>query len=135
MQMCFVHLKRFEPMERRKMSGEGRRGTMRCCLVLPAGVSCSGRIVNERESGDREIDGFQQLAEKFRGVGAIEKTHEERYRALLKNVETRQVFEKSGVQIWECRNCGHIVAGTEAPKVCPVCNYPQNYFEVRKENY
>ena len=62
MQMCFVHLKRFEPMERRKMSGEGRRGMMRCCLVLPAGVSCSGRIVNERESGDREIDGFQQLA-------------------------------------------------------------------------
>lgn len=89
----------------------------------------------ERMAKEAEEEGFQQLAEKFRGVGAIEKTHEERYRALLKNVETRQVFEKSGVQIWECRNCGHIVAGTEAPKVCPACNYPQNYFEVRKENY
>lgn len=89
----------------------------------------------ERMAKEAEEEGFQQLAEKFRGVGAIEKTHEERYRALLKNVETRQVFEKSGVQIWECRNCGHIVAGTEAPKVCPVCNYPQSYFEVRKENY
>lgn len=66
----------------------------------------------ERMAKEAEEDGFQQLAEKFRGVGAIEKTHEERYRALLKNVETRQVFEKSGVQIWECRNCGHIVAGT-----------------------
>lgn len=89
----------------------------------------------ERMAKEAEEEGFQQLAEKFRGVGAIEKTHEERYRALLQNVETRQVFEKSGVQIWECRNCGHIAAGTEAPKVCPVCNYPQNYFEVRKENY
>ncbi len=89
----------------------------------------------ERMAKEAEEEGFQQLAEKFRGVGAIEKTHEERYRALLKNVETRQVFEKSGVQIWECRNCGHIVVGTEAPKVCPVCNYPQSYFEVRKENY
>ena len=90
----------------------------------------------ERMAKEAEEEGFQQLAEKFRGVGAIEKTHEERYRALLQNVETRQVFEKSGVQIWECRNCGHIVAGTdEAPKVCPVCNYPQNYFEIRKENY
>lgn len=89
----------------------------------------------ERMAKEAEEEGFQQLAEKFRGVGAIEKTHEERYRALLQNVETHQVFEKSGVQIWECRNCGHIVAGTEAPKVCSVCNYPQNYFEVRKENY
>ena len=89
----------------------------------------------ERMAKEAEEEGFQQLAEKFRGVGAIEKTHEERYRALLQNVETHQVFEKSGVQIWECRNCGHIVAVTEAPKVCPVCNYPQNYFEVRKENY
>ena len=89
----------------------------------------------ERMAKEAEEEGFQQLAEKFRGVGAIEKTHEERYRALLQNVETRQVFEKSGVQIWECRNCGHIAAGTETPKVCQVCNYSQNYFEVRKENY
>ncbi len=85
------------------------------------------------EEADKE--GFPELAEKFRGVAAIEKAHEERYRALLNNVETRQVFEKSGVQIWECRNCGHIVVGTKAPDVCPVCKHPQAYFEIRKENY
>ncbi len=80
-------------------------------------------------------EGFHDLAEKFRGVAAIEKRHEERYRALLRNVETKQVFEKSEVKIWECRNCGHIVVGTKAPEVCPVCAHPQNYFEVLKENY
>ena len=82
-----------------------------------------------------EEEGFKDLAEKFRGVGAIEKMHEERYRALLKNVETKKVFEKSTVIIWECRNCGHIVVGTKAPEVCPVCAHPQSFFEVRKENY
>ena len=82
-----------------------------------------------------EEEGFKDLAEKFRGVGAIEKMHEERYRALLKNVETKKVFEKSTVTIWECRNCGHIVVGTKAPEVCPVCAHPQSFFEVRKENY
>ena len=82
-----------------------------------------------------EEEGFPELAAKFRGVAAIEKAHEERYRALLKNVETRQVFEKSQVKVWECRNCGHIVVGTQAPEVCPVCNHPQSYFEVREENY
>ena len=80
-------------------------------------------------------EGFHELAEKFRGVAAIEKHHEERYRALLKNVETKQVFEKSEVKIWECRNCGHIVVGTKAPEKCPVCNHPQSYFEVHEENY
>ena len=89
----------------------------------------------ERMAQDAEAEGFPELAAKFRGVAAIEKSHEERYRALLKNVETKQVFEKSGVQVWECRNCGHIVVGTKAPEVCPVCNHPQAYFEVRKENY
>ena len=82
-----------------------------------------------------EEEGFHELAEKFRGVAAIEKHHEERYRALLKNVETKQVFEKSEVKVWECRNCGHIVVGTKAPDVCPVCNHPQSYFEVAAENY
>ena len=82
-----------------------------------------------------EKEGFHELAEKFRGVAAIEKHHEERYRALLKNVETKQVFEKSEVKVWECRNCGHIVVGTKAPDVCPVCNHPQSYFEVAAENY
>ena len=89
----------------------------------------------ERMAKDAEAEGFPELAAKFRGVAAIEKSHEERYRKLLQNVETKQVFEKSGVQIWECRNCGHIVVGTKAPEVCPVCNHPQAYFEVRKENY
>lgn len=82
-----------------------------------------------------EEEGFKELAYKFRAVAAIEKEHEERYRALLKNVETNQVFEKSEVKIWECRNCGHIVVGTKAPEVCPVCAHPKAYFEVKKVNY
>ncbi len=80
-------------------------------------------------------EGFHELAEKFRAVAAIEKHHEERYRALLKNIETAQVFEKSEVKVWECRNCGHIVVGTKAPEICPVCAHPQSYFEVHAENY
>ena len=80
-------------------------------------------------------EGFPELAEKFRLVADIEKHHEERYRALLKNIETMQVFEKSEVKIWECRNCGHIVVGTKAPDVCPTCNHPQSYFEISAENY
>ena len=80
-------------------------------------------------------EGFHALAATFRMVGEIEKHHEERYRALLKNVETASVFEKSEVKVWECRNCGHIVIGTKAPQVCPVCSHPQSYFEVREENY
>ena len=82
-----------------------------------------------------EEEGFTALAKKFRMVAAIEKHHEERYRALLQNVETKQVFEKSGVQVWECRNCGHIVVGTKAPQVCPVCAHPQSYFEISEQNY
>ena len=82
-----------------------------------------------------EEEGFPELAAKFRAVGEIEKHHEERYRALLKNIETAQVFEKSEVKVWECRNCGHIVVGTKAPEVCSVCNHPQSYFEVHAENY
>ena len=82
-----------------------------------------------------EKEGFPELAARFRGVAAIEKSHEERYRALLKNIETAKVFEKSEVKVWECRNCGHIVVGTKAPDVCPVCNHPQAFFEVHKENY
>ena len=82
-----------------------------------------------------EAEGFPELAAKFRLVAAIERHHEERYRALLKNVETAQVFAKSEVQVWECRNCGHIVVGTEAPEVCPTCDHPRSYFEVHAENY
>ena len=84
---------------------------------------------------EAEEEGFTALAAKFRMVAAIEKTHEERYRALLKNVEMQQVFEKAEQTMWECRNCGHLVMGKKAPKVCPVCLHEQAYFEVRKENY
>lgn len=84
---------------------------------------------------DAEEEGFDDLAVKFRAVGAIEKAHEERYRALLKNVEMQQVFEKSEMKMWECRNCGHLVMGKKAPEKCPVCAHPQSYFEVRRENY
>ena len=89
----------------------------------------------ERMAKDADEEGFPEMAAKFRAVGAIEKTHEERYRKLLNNIETMEVFKKAGVTIWECRNCGHIVVGVEAPKVCPVCAHPQSYFEVRAENY
>ena len=82
-----------------------------------------------------EAEGFPELAARFRGVAAIEKRHEERYRALLKNVETAQVFERSEVKVWECRNCGHIVVGTKAPEICPVCSHPKAYFEIHKENF
>lgn len=88
-----------------------------------------------RFAKEAEEEGFTALAVKFRMVAEIEKHHEERYRALLQNVEMQQVFEKSTVTVWECRNCGHIVVGTKAPEVCPVCAHPQSYFEVRKENY
>ena len=91
------------------------------------------RYAGFAETADKE--GFPELAAKFRMVAAIEKHHEERYRALLKNVETAQVFERSEVKVWECRNCGHIVVGTKAPAVCPTCNHPQSYFELHAENY
>ena len=82
-----------------------------------------------------EAEGFPELAARFRMVGEVERHHEERYRALLHNVETAAVFAKSEVKIWECRNCGHIVVGTAAPEVCPVCNHPQSYFELKSSNY
>ena len=82
-----------------------------------------------------EEEGFTELAHKFRLVAAIEKHHEQRYRALLHNVETAEVFKRSEIKVWECRNCGHIVVGKEAPEVCPVCNHPQSYFEIHAENY
>ncbi|WP_278866390.1 rubrerythrin [Ruminococcus bromii] len=82
-----------------------------------------------------EEEGFTELAHKFRLVAAIEKHHEERYRALLRNVEAAEVFKRSEIKVWECRNCGHIVVGKEAPEVCPVCNHPQSYFEIHAENY
>ena len=89
----------------------------------------------ERMAREADEEGFHELAEQFRGVAAIEKEHEERYRKLLANINAQEVFRKAGVTIWECRNCGHIVVGPEAPEVCPVCNHPQAYFEVSARNY
>ena len=89
----------------------------------------------DRFAKEAEEEGFAKLAFQFRAVAAIEKTHEERYRALLNNVEMQHVFEKSEETMWECRNCGHLVMGKKAPAVCPVCAHPQSFFEVRKENY
>lgn len=89
----------------------------------------------DRMAKEADEEGFHELAKQFRGVAAIEKAHEERYRRLLQNVKLKEVFKKSEVKIWECRNCGHIVVGTEAPDVCPVCNHPQAFFELHSENY
>jgi len=88
-----------------------------------------------RMARDAEEEGFFELAEQFRGVAAVEKTHEERYLALLKNVETGKVFEKENVTLWECRNCGHHHTGTAAPEECPVCKHPRAFFEVHAKNY
>lgn len=100
-----------------------------------AGENYEWTDMYDRMAKEADEEGFHELAERFRGVAAIEKTHEERYRKLLKNIEDLEVFKKAGVTIWECRNCGHIVIGTEAPKLCPVCKHPQAFFEVRAENY
>ena len=104
-------------------------------LAAAEGENAEWTDMYERMAKEADEEGFHELAEQFRGVGAIEKQHEERYRKLLANIDADEVFRKSGVAIWECRNCGHIVVGTEAPEVCPVCNHPQSYFEVRAENY
>ena len=88
-----------------------------------------------RMAKEADEEGFKEIAVKFRGVAAIEKLHEERYRKLLKNVQDKKVFSKDGDCIWQCSNCGHVVVGKKAPEVCPVCNHPQSYFQVRAENY
>ena len=89
----------------------------------------------ERMAKEADEEGFDEIARKFRGVLAIEKTHEERYRKLLKNIEDEVVFSRDGDCIWQCRNCGHIVIGKKAPKMCPVCNHPKAFFELRATNY
>ncbi|MBO4661329.1 MAG: rubrerythrin family protein [Bacteroidaceae bacterium] len=114
---------------------EGIGDTAQNLAAAAAGENYEWTDMYEGFAKTAEQEGFAELAEKFRLVAAIEKRHEERYRALLKNVETRQVFEKSEVKVWECRNCGHIVVGTKAPEICPTCAHPQSYFEVHAENY
>ena len=100
-----------------------------------AGENYEWTDMYDKFAKDAEEEGFKQLAYQFRAVAAIEKAHEERYRALLSNVEMQKVFEKGEMTMWECRNCGHLVMGLKAPAVCPVCAHPQSFFEVRKENY
>jgi len=100
-----------------------------------AGENYEWTDMYDRFAKEAEEEGFARLAYQFRAVAAIEKTHEERYRALLSNVEMQKVFEKGEMTMWECRNCGHLVMGQKAPEVCPVCAHPKSYFEVRKENY
>ena len=114
---------------------EGIGDTAENLAAAAAGENYEWTDMYEGFAKTADEEGFPELAEKFRLVGAIEKQHEERYRALLHNVETAEVFKKSDVKVWECRNCGHIVVGTASPEVCPVCAHPQSYFEVRKENY
>jgi len=100
-----------------------------------AGENYEWTDMYDRFAKEAEEEGFTKLAYQFRAVAAIEKAHEERYRALLANVEMQKVFEKGEMTMWECRNCGHLVMGVKAPGVCPVCLHPQSFFEVRKENY
>ncbi len=114
---------------------QGIGNTVQNLTEAASGENYEWTDMYERFAKTAEEEGFPELAKKFRAVGEIEKMHEERYRKLLQNVETKQVFEKSEVKVWECRNCGHIVVGTKAPEVCPVCDHPQSFFEIRKENY
>ena len=104
-------------------------------LAAAEGENYEWTDMYDQMAKDAEAEGFKELAEKFRGVAAIEKRHEERYRKLLENVKAKEVFEKCGVTVSECRNCGHIVVGTKAPELCPVCNHPQSYFEVHMDNF
>ena len=114
---------------------EGIGSTTDNLAAAAAGENYEWTDMYEGFAKTAEEEGFADLAARFRLVAAIEKRHEERYRALLKNIETAEVFKKSSVKVWECRNCGHIVVGEEAPEVCPTCNHPQAYFEVCAENY
>ena len=100
-----------------------------------AGENYEWTDMYDRMAKEADEEGFTEIAAKFRGIGAIEKEHEARFRRLLENVENGEVFKRGSITIWKCRNCGHIVVGTEAPKVCPVCNHTQSYFEVKAENY
>ena len=104
-------------------------------LRAAAGENAEWTEMYERMAQDAEDEGFPELAFKFRAVGDIEKRHEERFRLLLDNLESTEVFKKDNVVMWECRNCGHVHVGKEAPSICPVCNHPQGYFEIEKENY
>ncbi|MBQ7870527.1 MAG: rubrerythrin family protein [Oscillospiraceae bacterium] len=114
---------------------EGIGDTAANLAAAAAGENYEWTDMYDRFAKDAEEEGFPELAAKFRGVALIEKSHEERYRALLNNVQMQQVFEKADAAMWECRNCGHLVMGKKAPQICPVCAHPQAYFELRETNY
>ena len=114
---------------------EGIGNTAANLLAAAEGENYEWTDMYEGFAKTAEEEGFHALAVKFRLVAAIERQHEERYRALLKNVETAEVFEKSEIKVWECRNCGHIVVGKKAPEICPTCAHPKAYFEVHEANY
>ena len=114
---------------------EGIGSTAENLAAAAAGENFEWTDMYEGFAKTAEAEGFNELAAKFRLVAAIEKRHEERYRALLKNVETAEVFKKSSVKVWECRNCGHIAVGEAAPEVCPTCAHPQSYFELHTDNF
>ena len=118
-----------------KLLHDGMPDTMTNLADAAAGENYEWTDMYDRMAKDAEEEGFHDLAERFRKVGAIEKRHEERYRQLLENLEKGQVFEKIEETVWECRVCGHIHVGTSAPEICPVCSYSQSYFEVHKKNY
>ena len=111
------------------------KGTMENLEAAAAGENYEWTDMYDTFAKEAEEEGFSRLAAQFRAVAAIEKTHEERYRALIENIKGNKVFEKAGVVVWECRNCGHLHIGEKAPEVCPVCAHPKAYFEVRKTNY
>ncbi len=117
----------------KELSGIG--DTAENLLAAAEGENFEWTDMYEEFAKTAQEEGFTALAAKFRMVAAIEKRHEERYRALLHNIETSEVFQKSDVKVWECRNCGHIIVGTKAPEVCPVCAHPQSYFEIEAKNY
>lgn len=113
----------------------GLNDTAKNLVAAAEGENYEWTDMYARFAREAEEEGFTRLAAQFRAVGEVEKAHEARYLALLKNVEMQQVFAKSEITMWECRNCGHLVMGKEAPAVCPVCAHPRSYFEVRAENY
>ncbi len=117
------------------LEGGAIKSTPENLQAAAAGENFEWTDMYDRMAREAEEEGFDEIAAKFRGVAAIEKHHEERYRKLLQNIEDKVVFSRDGDCIWQCRNCGHVVIGKEAPEVCPVCDHPQSYFELKSENY
>ena len=117
------------------LEGGAVKDTMANLKAAAEGENYEWTDMYDRMAKEAEEEGFAEIAAKMRGVAAIEKHHEERYLALLKNIEDGVVFSREGDKIWKCRNCGHIVVGKKAPEICPVCVHPQSYFEINAENY